>query len=369
MALLRTQQRSHRYFQRLDSDEFDVDPSATSMTGMAAQVALQRRAGRHWRGGIGASTISPGFEMNDMGYQRRGDRVDVNANLTYVENTPGPVFRYWEVSAQEVLEHSYSGYMVQNALFASAFAQTRNYWALQLGASRSAEATDDRLTRGGVLARRPPQWSTDLYVASDGRKPLVGSFGARYHDEGASGWQGRGQMALLLRTSPRWNLSVGPTWSRYVTAAQFLGAAADPAAVDTRGVRFFFADLDQTTVTLDTRFNYTFNPRLSFEAFLQPFVSTVDFGDTRTLAEARSFRFDPSTQAAPGDFTFRSLRGNALLRWEWRRGSTLFVAWQQTREGFQADYARLDLGHERAELFRNRPDNVFVIKINYWLNP
>jgi hypothetical protein len=102
---------------------------------------------------------------------------------------------------------------------------------------------------------------------------------------------------------------------------------------------------------------------------VQPYVTTVDFGDTRTLAQARSFRFDAAEDAAPADFTFRSLRGNALVRWEWRRGSTLYVAWQQTREGIQDGYARLDLAHERAELFRARPDNVFVVKVNYWLNP
>ena len=369
LALLRTQQRSHRYFQRLDADYVEVDSGATSMTGVAAQVAIQRRAGRHWRGGLGFSTISPGYEVNDLGYQRRGDRADVNANLTYVENKPGPVFRYWEVSGEEILEHSYGGYLVQNSLFLSAFAQTRNYWQMQLGVSRSAEATDDRLTRGGVLARRPEARRVNAYLASDHRKPLVGAASISLQDDAGEGWQGNGQVNFNVKFSPRWNLIIGPGWSRFVTPAQFLGSAADPAATATSGHRFYFVDLDQTVVTLNTRFNYTFNPRLSFETFLQPYVSTVDFGDTRTLAASRTFDFDPAAAPAPGDFTFRSLRGNALLRWEWRRGSTLFLAWQQTREGVQADYAELDFGHERAELFRARPDNVFVIKLNYWLNP
>jgi hypothetical protein len=369
LALLRTQQRSHRYFQRLDADYVDVDSGATSLTGMAAAVALERRAGRHWRGRLGMGTLSPGFETNDMGYQRRGDRIDVTGNLTYVENTPGPVFRYWEGILDQVVEHSYGSYLVQNTTYLTGFAQTRNYWTLLLGLTRSAEATDDRLTRGGVLARRPQAGSINAQVTSDGRKPVVGQANLYYWDEEGAGWNSNGGATLNFRPSPRWNLSVGPTWSRFVSPAQFLGASADASAVDTRGVRFYFVDLDQTTVTLDTRFNYTFNPRLSFETFLQPFVSTVAFGDTRTLAESRTFRFNPSTQEAPGDFTFRSLRGNALLRWEWRRGSTLFLAWQQVREGLELDNARLDLGHERAEIFRNRPDNVFVIKVNYWLNP
>ena len=31
------------------------------------------------------------------------------------------------------------------------------------------------------------------------------------------------------------------------------------------------------------------------------------------------------------DFNARSFLGNAVLRWEWSPGSTLFLVWQQTR--------------------------------------
>lgn len=369
LAIARTQARPHRYFQRLDAGYVDLDRGRTSLTGASAQVRLQRQAGRHWRGSVGVSTISPSYEVNDLGYQRRGDRIDLNASVTYVQNTPGPVFRFWQADAQNVLEHSYGGYMVQNSFFLSAFAQTRQYWTVHTQLGRSAEATDDRLTRGGVLARRPETRRISGFVESDGRKPLVGAANVSYADEDGPGWQGETGLSLTVKASPRWNLSAGPSVSRYVTPAQFLGASADPAAEGTSGVRFFFADLDQTTVTLDTRMNYTFNPELSLEVFVQPFVSTVDFGATRTLAAARTFRFDDAAAPAPGDFTVRSLRGNALLRWEWRRGSTLFLAWQQSRESQELDYAEFDLAHERAALFRARPDNVFVIKVNYWLNP
>src|SRR5690606_9001996 len=37
-------------------------------------------------------------------------------------------------------------------------------------------------------------------------------------------------------------------------------------------------------------------------------------------------------------FTYLSLRGNAVLRWEYRPGSTLYAVWQRTRD----DFARYD---------------------------
>jgi hypothetical protein len=56
------------------------------------------------------------------------------------------------------------------------------------------------------------------------------------------------------------------------------------------------------------------------------------------------------------------------MRWEWRPGSTLYLAWQQTRSDFEAigDFRfRRDLG----ELFRTTPDNIFLVKVSYWFNP
>ncbi len=369
LAIRRTQTRSHRYFQRLDADYVDVDGGAISLSGFSGQLRLQRQAGRHWRGSLGLSTISPGYEVNDLGYQRRGDRVDLNSSVAYVQNTPGPLFRFWQADVQNILEHSYGRYMVQNTLFLSGYGQTRAYWTVRTQLGYGAEATDDRLTRGGVLARRPAARRALLAVGSDGRKPLVGSANVYYQDDDGPGWQTNGGATLTVKASPRWNLAFGPSYSRFVTPAQYLGTQADATATETLGYRFFFADLDQTTVSLDTRINYTFNPRLSLETFIQPFVSTVGWGATRTLTARRTFRFDPSTVPAPADYTVRSLRGNALLRWEWRRGSTLFLAWQQSREGLELGSGDLDFGRERAALFRTRPDNVFVIKLNYWLNP
>lgn len=37
------------------------------------------------------------------------------------------------------------------------------------------------------------------------------------------------------------------------------------------------------------------------------------------------------------DFTARALQGNAVLRWEYRPGSALFLVWQQQRSGLASD--------------------------------
>ncbi|AHG88584.1 secreted protein [Gemmatirosa kalamazoonensis] len=86
-----------------------------------------------------------------------------------------------------------------------------------------------------------------------------------------------------------------------------------------------------------------------------------------------SYRVDPDG-AGPAqpfafgnpDFNFRSLRGTAVLRWEYRPGATLFAVWTQSREG-SAAFGDFDFGRERSALFRERPTNVFQVKVNYWI--
>ncbi len=125
----------------------------------------------------------------------------------------------------------------------------------------------------------------------------------------------------------------------------------------TYGARYIFSRLDQTEVSLVTRLNYTFTPDLSFELYAQPLVSNGDYGTPREFQRPREYDFktygedigtisqsdnryliDPdgegparSFTVTDRSFTTRSLRGNAVLRWEYRPGSTLYVVWQQDR--------------------------------------
>jgi hypothetical protein len=73
------------------------------------------------------------------------------------------------------------------------------------------------------------------------------------------------------------------------------------------------------------------------------------------------------------DFNFKQFRSNAVLRWEYRPGSTLFVVWSQGREHYAAD-GSFRPGRDFGRLFGMDNDidvpatNVLMIKLNYWLN-
>jgi uncharacterized protein DUF5916/cellulose/xylan binding protein with CBM9 domain len=368
-AMVIVQEQPNHYLQRPDADHLGVDSSATSLTGYSVNASLAKQQGEHWRGSVAGALTSPRYEVNDMGFSYRTDRQDAELDVRYVENRPGQVWRRWETGAAMRSEHNYAFDPILTIGTLSVEAQTVGYWTVFANAQRFFTAYDDRLTRGGPMALRPAQNTANLMMESDTRKPITMGLGLGVMRGDYDQWNWSASVEVGVKGSSRWNLTLAPLVTRQRVAAQYVATVDDPSYAPTFGHRYVFAPLDQTEVGLETRFNLTFTPRLTLETYVQPLISSADYGPTKQLVAPKTFDFVPYTGSTPDlDFNLRSLRGNAVLRWEWRQGSTLYVAWQQQRADM-APYGDFALGRDRRALFRARPDDIFVVKINYWLNP
>jgi hypothetical protein len=73
----------------------------------------------------------------------------------------------------------------------------------------------------------------------------------------------------------------------------------------------------------------------------------------------------PGTQTA---FKYTQLRTNAVVRWEYRPGSTLFVVWAHGREDDSNRNPGQSWMSDYRDLFSLHPDNTFLVKLAYWLN-
>ena len=126
-------------------------------------------------------------------------------------------------------------------------------------------------------------------------------------------------------------------------------------------------DLEQRSFELGTRADWTVTPHLSFQLYLQPFVASGDYHDYHSLVAARTRDYDAVTRrSANPDFNFRSVRGSAVVRWEFRPGSALYVVWNENR----ADVAPIGDFRFRRDLraIPNAPSHdVFLVKFSYWL--
>jgi len=369
-SIVAVQRYGNHFFQRPDAGYLEVDSTATSMSGYSAGLALGKQAGEHWRGELAVAATSPAFEVNDLGYQTRTDRKDASLNLSYLENRPGDFFRNYSATGTVRYEHNYANQRILGIWALYLRFRHLSWWSGVLNAQYHPTANDDRSTRGGPLMERPALWTVGGEFSSDPRRSITYGIGLGGGKDAYGGWTFSTGGRIGIKASSRWNLTLSPAVDRAYTVAQYVGTVPDPDAVRTYGAHYLFAPLRQTTVSVETRLDFTFDPHLSFQLYAQPFISSGDYSGVAELSAPRSYTFDAWSGTLPNlDFNYRSLRGTAVLRWEWRPGSTLFLAWQQARADYAMGVGDFDFERDRRALFDTRPDNVFVLKVNYWLTP
>jgi hypothetical protein len=115
------------------------------------------------------------------------------------------------------------------------------------------------------------------------------------------------------------------------------------------------------------------NARLSAQLYLQPFVASGDYDAYKYLTRAREGEFTPmsaaqaSAEAGNPDFNFRSVRGSAVVRWEFRPGSAMYVVWNENRADYIEGVGDFRMRRDFGGLPNAPSQDVFLIKFSYWL--
>jgi hypothetical protein len=398
-AITRIQRSSIHYYQRPDATRFSPDPNATSITGRDWRLTLEKQNGEHWTGSVWAAEVSKGFEVNDIGFSTRSEVIDGGARINYREIQPGDHLRSYDFGLR--MFHNWSHDALDDAFSIGSWHDARtngsynaegqiellNYWRFRTQVSYRPEQMSRRQTRGGPVMVSPAGGSVNLNFNTDNRQAVSFGGGFNFSDDfvgnGRSFGFGGGMSIrpsdnLSIRLQPQINIS--RSGDQYVTATSTLPYSP------TYGTRYIFADLEQRQVSLETRIDWTFSPTLTLQLFAQPLIASGDYVEYKQLAEAGTYDFldldatfvsgnqevDFDGDAAT-DFTFRdrdfnvqSLIGNAVLRWEYRPGSTIFFVWQRAQAA-SAAFGDFDAGRDLGALFDAPADNRFIVKVNYWL--
>ena len=384
---------SARYLQRPDREHNRRDPTKTSLTGYVAEMTFAKLSGLHWKGSISYQEYSPLFEINEAGFLGSTDMRSVTPLIYYDESRPGRYLRNWQQYLFWNPSWNFDGDMTFNGVGAITSAEFPNFWGLFLRFDWRPPVFDDGLTRGGPMARAVSASGAQAEITTDRRKRYTfGLFGSRAWNS-AGGWQNQIRPSATLRPSTALRLTFSPSYSRTHSMGQFVTRVTAATATNTFGSRYVFATLDQHQLALVTRVDWTFTPELSFQLFTQPLLAAADFQDYKEFLRPRQFEFgvygrdagtiardpsgtytvDPDAAGAAPPFTFsdrdfntRSLRGSAVLRWEYRPGSALFLVWQQSRFG-SIGRGDFDLSRDFNELWGVPPENVFVVKGTWWI--
>ena len=366
-------------FQRPD-DAVIYDPTRTSLRGDAERISFSKFGGGITRFQSVYQRYSPGFETNDLGYQQRADHQMFRNWFALQFNKPTKVYQraFFNFNAME--EWNTGGLVLGNGVNHNNHIQWKNFMWTHFGFNLNGYHTsyNDRASRGGPAIRVSPNQNFWAGVESDSRRQVTGSvwFGGGKSDGGRS-FYGYIEPNVNFRLSSRFSASASVGYNRNADDWQYY---AQYGAVGSDTTHFTFARLDQTTMSMSTRLNFTATPNLSFQFYAQPYESKGTYADQREIASARAANYSDRFKAYGNKtgifdgFNFRQFNSNAVVRYEYRPGSTLFVVWQQGRNnyltpgdpGYTGNY---DFSRDYRNVFQDHPNNTFLVKWSYWLNP
>ncbi len=393
-VIANAQRSSARYYHRPDADYLELDPNATSLTGHSEILGLTKSGNLSM--GFTAKQVSPGFEVNDLGFMGRVDYRNLGANVFKNNDTPGKRLRNFFYGVGTNHAWNYGGDKIWTSMFAEHGGTFTNQWYYGVGGEYNPPHVDDRMTRGGPLAKQPVNYGLWSWGGSDNRRRIPLYWNFNYFGDGDGGYYRSVYPGFDVRPRSNVKISISPGFEQGLNTFQFVRAVTDASATGTFGRRYIFADIRQTTLSANIRAELTLSRTLSFQSYLQPFASsgaysrfkelktpaTLDYtfyGSSGTTISAvtsgdkiESYTVDPdgSGTAAPfsisnPDFRTQSLRGNAVMRWEYRPGSALFFVWQQERSAFTPLEGDFRLGRDTRDMF-GRPSNTFLVKATYW---
>ncbi|HUQ84172.1 MAG TPA: DUF5916 domain-containing protein [Gemmatimonadaceae bacterium] len=372
-VIYRTQRNAVHYFQQ-PGDDYDVDSSRTSLSGHAEQLKFGKYGGGVTRFETSIVRQSAGFDVNDLGFLRRADMLDWSTWGALTFRDAHGIYRWLQINGNHWERWNTSGTRLDNAVNVNGHMGLTNNWNVHLGGTvgKLTPSFCDRCTRGGPMLRESRSFSPWAGINTDGRRAVSSGMwvNLNYSDAGNSnGWSL--SPYVNLRFSTRFQASIGPNISQNDDDTQWFGNFTDGGGV----THYTFAHLDQRTISMSTRLNYTMTPNLTFEFYGQPFVSEGTYADVREVSatpDAAKYdeRFRPFAPPADSKLAFKStqLRTNTVVRWEYRPGSTLFVVWTQGREDDANRNPNQSWARDYNDLFALHPDNTFLIKLAYWFN-
>jgi len=371
-AIARTQRTAVHFYQRPDSP-LNFDSTRTSLTGTYLDASVMKVAGV-LQYGVDYQRISPGFETNDMGFLSQADIQYLVAQGSLTSRKPHAFWNNAQVAVIGQFSYATDGLPTGNYVELDGFAQFKNNAtaSVSMWTDNVTPTYCDRCARGGPALRLSADHNILINLQGDTRRKVAPYFAAIY----TIGDGGRSQLwrirpLVAVRNGARLNWEFASRYQKNMDNTQWV---ANAGTVGADSSHYIFGHLNQDLLSFSARLNYTLTPTLSLQYYAEPFVSTGHYTNLRELSatpRAANYdaRFRPTT-AQPGsaDFNVKQFNSSAVVRWEYRPGSTLYVVWQQGREQYDRNLGDFRATRDYADLFGTLPNNTFLIKASYWLN-
>ena len=389
-AMIMLQRSPVHYFQREGAPHISVDSTRRNLQGNSGIITLGRGGENKLTSEHTFAWINPGFDLNDMGYLQSADSKMLSGRINYLELKPkSSIMRDYNVSAFYRLGWDYSN---THTLGSSGFEggmQFINKWGIFGNVYYDFKTVEKSMLRGGPPVLLNSRWGTDLGIFTDESKKL---FASLFYSITSGNQRNTHSTWLEINYRPVPNLGLNGSLE-YSFRSQGLEYVGQQTAGHDEKV-FLMGALKQNIAGFTFRADYSITPDLSVQFYGNPFISfgkytrfkhmtnTMDkkFENRFVLLDGDALTYDPANNnysvTEPNgytysfynpDFSFREFRFNLVFRWEYRPNSTIYLVWSQDRSGAYPGY-NSSFNQNLKELFQYHPNNVLMVKINYWFS-
>jgi hypothetical protein len=369
-AIAATQRNNVHLYQRPDGP-LEYDPTRTTLTGDFEQVTFGKVGGGTFRFETSYQRVSPGFEINDLGFLNRADQQSQTTWGQFAFQKPTATYRrlFWNLN--QATTWTAGGMPTDLMVNTNAHMELPFNWWVHAGGTwyGLGEVYCDRCARGGPALRTDQGVSVWGGFEGDERRTFTPGLWVNYNRKDG----GRSRSFSLspevgARISSGLSASLGASVGRNRDDRQWYGNLTGGGGA----THYTFAHLEQETLALTGRVDFTATPNLTLQVYAQPFITKGTYTDLRELDQPRAAsyddRFTPYTAVTPTGFNFQDFNSNVVLRWEYRPGSALFVVWQQGRQSSAAEQGTGTAGDDFRNLFEVHPNNTFLVKLSYWFD-
>jgi hypothetical protein len=389
-AITALQESSARYYQRPGADYLNYDITRSSLSGLGGKIEIGKGAKGFWKYSTALSMLTPGLELNDLGYMRRSDEIEQSNKISYQIIRSISIFKTLDVGFDQSNNWNFNGTYLGSSGEVSFSSMFKNQWSFRTQVEYHSKGIDTRILRGGFDMTIPSRLQLEGYLRSDPSKKFIAHIESGYESRGnnsAAMWVI--QPGISVRPISVLKIGINATYEDNHDELQYVATRNTWL----NGKRYILGTIDQKTLGLTFRVDLNLTPEFSVQYYGSPFVSKGSYSELKRVADpdAKNYgdRFEiyqnpvlnngiyfltdyddvlpVITSVGNPDFNFHEFRSNLVAKWEYRLGSFIYLVWSSNRTGSNGS-SNASFGDSYRYLRDVFPNNIFLVKLNYWFS-
>jgi hypothetical protein len=387
-AMTTLQESSARYYQRPGADYLDYDTSRTNLSGYGGKFKIGKGSKGLWKYSTGLTWLSPGVELNDLGYMNSADVINQENEVVYFVNKPVSIFRTYKIDLEQFNSWNFNSTFLGSGGHLAFTSEFKNQWSLGLNLIYHSAAINTKILRGGYDMMMPYSLLSFGGLHTDYSKKVSVGLDYSYEHKGEnSAVSYELKPGITFRPFRTFKIGVSGDYIDNNDNLQYVATRSYNSAE-----RYILGTIDQTTMGVTLRMDLNITPEFSIQYYGSPFISKGTYSEfkyvTDAVAEEYNNRFEVYNNVvlsdgnylldengdmvadytiANPDFNFHQFRSNFVAKWEYRLGSTIYFVWSSERTGTSAA-SQASIKESYKELRSIFPNNIFLIKFNYWFS-